>query len=210
MKRFSIVITCAALLALASPVFAGPPLLCHPFDIGSARSLPWGSGSEWLQARPDYDVSHLTADTLALLTPTQPVVVQMETLRRAAIYASRDRNAAAQLLSRLTERTRGGDANAWLDAAYVTEAFRQIGYLGRSEAFRTSAPQMADLVKDVDGTAMIEKALFLKADDPGLEFAAALINADKNRAAYVDHAKRARAGAARDALVARNIGMVQN
>lgn len=211
MKRSSLVAAlAAALVAFASPVFAGPPLLCHPFDIGSATSLPWGGGSGWSQTRPDYDLSHLTADTTTLLTTAQPIVVHMETLRRAAIYASQDRAVAAQLLARVTERTRNGDASAWLDAAYLAEALRQIGMLGQSAPFRASAPQMAELVKNVDGLGMIDKALLLRPDDPGLEFAAALINADKNRAQYLEHAKRARAGAARDALVARNIAMVQN
>ena len=68
---------------------------------------------------------------------------------------------------------------------------------------------MAELVRIVDGLAMIDKALLLKPDDAGLEFAAALINADKNRAAYTQHAQRAQAGAGRDQLVARNIAMVQ-
>jgi hypothetical protein len=197
-----------AVTALASPVFAGPPLLCHPFEIGSARSLPWGSGTDWSQGKADYDLSHLTADTTALLQGA-PVVVRMETLRRAALYASRDRGVAAQLLSRLTERTRGGDALAWFDAAYLTEALRQIGSLGHSGPFRDSAPQMAELVKNIDGVAMIDKAILLKPDDPGLEFAAALINAGKSRALYIEHAKRAQAGASRDELVARNLGMVQ-
>jgi hypothetical protein len=208
MKRCLLIVT--VVLALATPVFAGPPLLCHPFDIGSARSLPWGTGSGWLETSPGYDVSHLTTDTVALLTPTTPVVVRMETLRRAAIYASRDRAVAVQLLTRLTERTHTRDANAWLDAAYLTEALRQIGRLGQTSAFRDSAPQMAEVVRNIDGVAMIDKALLLDAGDPALEFAAALINADRNRAAYTEHAQRARAGAARDALVARNIGMVQN
>ena len=199
-----------AIAALAAPVFAGPPLLCHPFDIGSARSLPWGSGASWSETAPNYDVTHLTADTMALLTAGAPVVVRMETLRRAAIYATRDRSAAAQLLSRLTERTKSGNADAWFDAAYLTETLRQIGQLGRLGPFHDAAPQMAQLVQDVDGMAMINKAMLLRADDPGFELAAALINADKNRAAYVEHAKRARAGAARDELVAKNIGMVQN
>jgi len=209
-RSFLVVTFAVALAALARPVFAGPPLLCHPFDIGSARSLPWGTTGDWSQGSPDYDLSHLTADTTALLTATTPVVVRMETLRRAAIYASRDRAIAANLLSRLSERTRGGDAYAWFDAAYLTETLRQIGALSYSGPFRDSAPQMAALVKDVDGLAMIDKALLLRPEDAGLEFAAALINADKNRAAYTDHARRARAGAARDELVARNIGMVQH
>jgi hypothetical protein len=130
--------------------------------------------------------------------------------RRAAIYASRDRAVAADLLSRLTGRTRGGDADAWHDAAYFTEALRQIGALGSSSSFRDSAPQMAAMVKNADGLAMIDKALLLRPGDPGLEFAAALINAGRNRTAYAEHATRARAGAPRDELVARNIGMVQN
>ncbi len=79
----------------------------------------------------------------------------------------------------------------------------------QSAAFRDSAPWVAELVRIVDGLAMIDKALLLKPDDAGLEFAAALINADKNRAAYTQHAQRAQAGAGRDQLVARNIAMVQ-
>jgi len=137
--------------------------------------------SEWSQPRADYDVAHLTADTTALLVPATPVVARMETLRRAVIYASLDKAAAAQLLSRLTERARINDAYAWLDAAYLTEAMRQIGRLGQSAAFRDSAPWVAELVRIVDGLAMIDKALLLKPDDAGLEFAAALIHADKNR-----------------------------
>jgi hypothetical protein len=210
MNRPLIATFAVALAAFAAPVFAGPPLLCHPFNIGSATSLPWGTGTAWLETAPGYDVSHLTGDTIALLTPSTPVVVRMETLRRAAIYASRDRAVAVQLLTRLTERTHTRDAHAWLDAAYYTEALRQIGHLGQIAEFRDSAAQMTAIVKDVDGVAMIDKAILLGGDEPGTEFAAALINADRNRAAYLEHAQRARAGAARDALVARNIGMVQN
>ncbi|HEY2433079.1 MAG TPA: hypothetical protein VGI12_10435 [Vicinamibacterales bacterium] len=211
MNRSSLVIAVAVTLsAVAAPVFAGPPLLCHPFDIGSARSLPWGAGAGWSETSPGYDVSHLAADTIALLAPATPVVVRMETLRRATIYASRDQAVAAQLLSRLTERTHSPDAYAWLDAAYLGEALRQMSLMGRLAEFHDTAPQLAEIVRDVDGVAMIEKALLLRPGDPGLEFAAAMINADKNRAVSVAHAKRARAGAATDDLVARNIAMVLN
>lgn len=211
MKRSPLVVAFAfALVALASPAFAGPPLLCHPFDIGSAPSLPWGTGGGWLLERPDYDLTHLTADTTALLTPAQPVVVRMETLRRAAIYASRDRSVAADLLSRFTARTRSGDALAWFDAAYLTETLRQIGSLGPSGSFGEHSAQIAALVKDVDGPGMLAKALLLQPDDPAFEFAAALVNAGKDRALYLEHARLAQAGAARDALVARNIAMVQH
>jgi len=214
-RSFVFVALVAGGVAMARPALAGPPLLCHPFEIGGARSLPWGSGG-WSQAQPQYNVAHLADDTATLLTPAMPVVVRMETLRRAAIYASRDRAVAAQLLTLLTERTRAfdpttrkPDALAWLDAAYFTEALRQIGHLGNSAEFRDRAPEMASLVKEMDGRAMIEKAVLLRPDDPGVEFAAALINADKDRGVYLEHARRARAAADRDALVARNIAMVQ-
>ena len=37
-----------ASIALARPALAGPPLLCHPFDIGTAASLPWSGTRLWL------------------------------------------------------------------------------------------------------------------------------------------------------------------
>ena len=61
-----------AALTTARPALAGPPLLCFPFDIGAARSLPIGQGS-WRAIDPRYDVSHLVDDTLALLAPQTPV-----------------------------------------------------------------------------------------------------------------------------------------
>src|SRR5687768_4015206 len=83
------------LLAGVRPAFAGPPLLCHPFDIGSAASLPWSGASSWFDGKADYRLSNLVADTEALLGPSTTVIVRMEMLRRAAIYASRDPRIAA-------------------------------------------------------------------------------------------------------------------
>ena len=40
-------LTMVTAAAIARPAFAGPPLLCHPFDIGSAKSLPWSGVSGW-------------------------------------------------------------------------------------------------------------------------------------------------------------------
>ena len=67
-----------ASLVLASPAFAGPPLLCFPFDTGGVRTLPMGAGG-WKVVDTKYDVSRLADDTIALLTPTTPVVARMET-----------------------------------------------------------------------------------------------------------------------------------
>src|SRR5262245_40083659 len=90
----------AALLAVlvSRPAAAGPPLPCFPFAVGTARSRPMGHG-DWRTVDPKYDVSQLVTDTLALLTPAAPVIVRMETLRRATIYASANRDLAKDLMS---------------------------------------------------------------------------------------------------------------
>src|SRR5260370_32699759 len=79
----------AALLFLAGTAIAGPPLICHAGDIGTANSLPWTSSGWNLSVQETYDVSHLVPDTLALLAPRSPVLVRMETLRRATLYAQK-------------------------------------------------------------------------------------------------------------------------
>ncbi len=78
-----------SLLTLVAPVplQAGTPLICHPYAIGNAKSLP-GSDGDWKGVNPSYDRANLVRGTLALLTPETPLIVRMETLRRAAIYAT--------------------------------------------------------------------------------------------------------------------------
>ena len=74
------------LLSAATFASAGPPLVCHPFDIGVARSLPW-NGTAWnLAGNENYDTRNLVRDTLAILDSGAPVIVRMETLRRASLY----------------------------------------------------------------------------------------------------------------------------
>ena len=69
---------------------AGPPLLCHPFDIGDARSLPWDGTRAFWQGRADYRLENLAADTEALgLMPSTPVIVN--TLNPPACRAVRKR-----------------------------------------------------------------------------------------------------------------------
>jgi hypothetical protein len=203
-----------AALGAASPALAGPPLLCHPYDIGDARSLPWDGGGAWFRGQAGYDISHLVDDTTALLTPSTPVLVRMETLRRAVIYASPDEKVAQALLRTFTERARAaeqsghGDALAYLDAAYVTGAFREMVLVGESPEGRTRAAGARALALDGKEYSLIQKALTLRPDDATIHFAAALIAADSNRAAYAAHAAKARAGTSRDPLLARNIDHV--
>jgi hypothetical protein len=216
MSRCSLSATVAAFALLASlvaarPALAGPPLLCHPFKIENARSLPWDGTAGWFQGRADYMLKNLVADTDALLTPSTPVIVRMETLRRAAIYASRDGQVAGQLVASLKARVEAAGkaarshSLALLDLAYVTEALRQISYLDKMTEFSGSAPMIRALVGESDGYALAKQSLAGQPDDPALEFAVALIAADKDRAGYAAHVARAKAGASRDHLLALNI-----
>lgn len=121
-----LLVAAAALAAvlLSRPALAGPPLLCFPFEIGSARSLPMGRG-DWRATDPTYDVSHLVADTLRLLTPSAPLNVRMETIRRATIYASTRPQIAAALMAELKKRSDGKEPLAAFDHGYLAEALRE-------------------------------------------------------------------------------------
>lgn len=201
----------AALLIGTAPALAGPPLLCHTFDIGDARSLPWDGSNAWFQGRPDYDIRNVVADTEAILAPTTPVLVRMETLRRAALYASRDPQLAARLLDTLrarAQREAATDPLAIFDAGYLTETFRQIARLEGEREFRDSARTAGRVIGDANGYAMVTQALSRRPHDSALEFAAALIARGTGQASYQQHASRARRGAAQDALLARNIKML--
>ena len=197
-----------ALLAATTPALAGPPLLCHPFDIGNARSLPWDGTNAWWHGKPDYDLKNLVADTEALLTPSTPVIVRMETLRRAALYASLDSTVAANLLSSLTSRANAASITALFDAGYLTETYKQIAMLRGEREFAARAGTIAGVLGKADGLAMLNKAITMRPDDPSLQFAAALVAATADRAAYRAHADKARKGAAQDALLAKNIEKV--
>lgn len=76
-------LTATALLAVA-PV--GPPTLCHSFQIGEARSLPWGEGA--YQRSAGYELEHLPRDTYDILLRSDDPLVHAETLRRAVLYLS--------------------------------------------------------------------------------------------------------------------------
>src|SRR5437016_13841106 len=92
-SRFVIAIA-AAFLSFASFVPAGPPLICHTIEIGQARSLPWVSHNWDLGGGETYNTKNLAHDTLQILGPDTPVLVRMETLRRATLYARKDPIAA--------------------------------------------------------------------------------------------------------------------
>ena len=121
----------SAALALARPALAGPPLLCFPFEIGAAKSLPMGNGA-WHSIDTKYDVGRLVDDTLAILTPDAAVTVRMETIRRATIYASKHPKIANALLTALQRRAEHPDpktaALAVFDFGYLVETYREATY----------------------------------------------------------------------------------
>jgi len=177
---------------------AGPPLICHPIEIGQAKSLPW---IDWNQkGTGGYDLKNLTRDTLAILDSSAPVLLRMETLRRATIYARQDPQVAKELLTRLQARaatsTDSGlsEALAWFDVGYLIETYQQ--WIGKAE------PNPA---AGLDGYAWVKKAVRLRGQDPEMEFAAALITLTGPESDHREHARKAMAGAGNDPLLAQNL-----
>lgn len=187
----------AILLALASSAHAGPPLICHVIEIEKAKSLPridWNSKDS-----AGYDTQNLAQDSLTILSGNTPVLVRMETLRRATLYARLDQGAAKELLTRLYARAASphpdhhAEALAWFDFGYLTEAYQQW------------IPQAANPAIGVDGYGWVKKAIALEGDDPEMEFAAALITISKQKPDHPDHVTKALAGARSDPLLAQNL-----
>jgi hypothetical protein len=189
------------LFFLATAALAGPPLICHSFDIGDAKSLPWISHDWNLSGGESYDTSKLAADTIAILDSSQVTLVHMETLRRATLYAKKDRLAAKELIIRLIARAEGTksaspsqpSALAIFDAGYLTEAYKQ--WLGEQN----------NPAQKFDGFALVQLALQRRGSDPQMEFAAALIAVGKPGIDAQDHAQKAIAGAKDDPLLDRNL-----
>ena len=199
-----------AILLFADSAMAGPPLICHAFEIGQAKSLPLASGSWNLNGSENYDTKNLAADTLEILKQDTPVLVRMETLRRATLYARKDPLAAKELLGRLHARATAGessghpDALAWFDAGYLVETYKQ--WIGANLPHMTDGMRLdANPAAGVDGYAMVKKAIALRGDDAQMEFAAALITLSGPRDEHAQHAQKAIAGAKTDGLLAQNL-----
>jgi len=184
-----------ATLATMFVAQAGPPLICHPYDIGDAKSLPWSTGSNWNAPDQAYNIRNLVSDTLAILDQGAPVLVRMETLRRAVLYGVNDHALARALLAQLDGReTAKHTANAYFDYGYFLASLNQVHWLYKE-----------DLSAGVDGYQFVEKALALAPDSPEMHFAAAIMAASSPRPAERDaHLAKARA-AKTDALLAQNL-----
>lgn len=199
----------AALAFATTTLHAGTPLICHPYAIGNAKTLP-GTDGDWKGVNPGYDRTHLIRDTLALLTDDTPVIVRMETLRRAAIYATagmrgwgradgkgfsdEDRANTRALLEKLRTRAESATgpsrALALFDYGFFTETLRHTG-----------------VDQTLNGYETLTRALELRGSDPEMEFALALATSwPKQRAEQrAAHLSRARAGAKPGTLLAQNL-----
>src|SRR5258705_2442995 len=208
---FAIVLV-GVVLCFANVAQAGPPLICHAIEIGNAKSLPWISHDWNLSGGENYDVKNLVRDTLDILGPNTPVLVRMETLRRATLYSRKDPLVAKELLAKLHGRATSAesaghpDALAWFDVGYLAEAYKQ--WIGQSW-MRVSKDEQ-NPAAGVDGYALVKKALALRGpsqngNDAQMEFAAALITLSGPRDAHREHAQKTIAGAKSDPLLAQNL-----
>jgi hypothetical protein len=197
-------LTALGLTSVPSPARAGSSLMCPVFDIGDARSLPWGEGEGWNRPRADYARDRLVPDTLELLGPKTPVLVRMETLRRANLYARLFTDGghpeiADALLARLQARALDSEARgapdplAYFDAGYFAESLKHWSARHREG--------------QLDGYAWVKFALQARGDDPEMEFAAVLIKHEGPDRPGV-HWRKAAAGSARNASLARNMKAV--
>lgn len=206
--------------APAAPAALGPPAVCHQIEIGDAPSLPWGAGTK---ASPDYDPSRLVADTAKLLLSEKDLVVRMETLRRAAIYASKDRALAWELVGRTALATydatlgAGSEAVRCFDLGFLIAVFDQLGVeVGSRAGVRDGIDGYGYLVRSLDLHHDHERETGFRADDlsAAIELACALAahpamrpggGDAADRARYWRHVDAARAAASPGTLAARNI-----
>ena len=183
-------------LTFSTLALAGPPLVCHPFEIGPAKTLPWVD-LNYRKGGGSYDLGNLTRDTLAILDANPSTLVQMETLRRATIYARQDERAAKQLLVQLHARAEkaGASPDALFDFGYLVEAYKQW----------MMGPNEPNPARGVDGYSLVKRAIAQKGSDPQMEFAAALIAVTGSESDRKHHLERASAGAKNDPLLAQNL-----
>ncbi len=177
---------------------AGAPLICFPYEIGNAKSLPWVANAGFGAPRSDYDTRLLTDETIALLGESTPVIVRMETIRRAVLYTAKDDRIRVQLIERMRARslTGSGRALALFDYGYLLETMKQAAGEGIKSTPAATEP---------GGYSYILQALQARGNDPEMEFAAAKVSAWPNLAGYDDHLRKAAAGADNDPLLAANL-----
>lgn len=178
----------------------GPPLVCHEFEIGDAASLPL-SGRSGASTR-----GKLAAETLDLLKPQMPIIVRMETLRRAVVLGAQEPGVVREIMSALQARVldseaRGAsDALSWFDAAFLAASWDQW------DSDRAPDVGVAD---GCVGYAWLRKAIASGKEAPEMEFAAALVTHPamhrETQRLYEEHLAKAAGGAASGSLLEQNM-----
>jgi hypothetical protein len=196
--------TVAAVLLLATPALAGPPLICHPFETANGRLIAWGTGHGWNTPDRAYDIKKLVADTTAVLTADSPILTRMENMRRATIYAMRDPLIAQALLKSVTSRALATttDSLAWFDAGYLIESYKQAVAIRERGKIELRPWAEVDETIKVDGYNWVKKAMAMTAPNAEMEFAASLMTQGSIASA---HRAKAAAAAPKGSLLARNI-----
>lgn len=214
MKKILSIATITIIIQLSA--YAGTPLICHQIEIGKTKSLPWSQGNNPKATDSQYDINNLTKDTLGLLNSDMPVLARMETLRRAAIYAtlspSRSETIASELLNKLMDRVNdklkssSTPGLALFDAGYFIACYENTGYFKNS----TNKP----LGKNLNGYSMVKKGVEsfqlehkgkTVIDNYELEFALAIVSSYPRRDEYKEHLQKAVNGAKDGSLLAINL-----
>jgi hypothetical protein len=205
-SRLPLAVLALAMVSVATPVFAGPPLICHPFETKGGTLLPWAapsSGNQWNAPLGSYKVDTLTADVIKLLDTDTPVITRMENMRRATIYASKDPAIARQLLDAVMARAQSARPNAalaWFDAGYLIESYRQAESI---REHRGPAWAAVDAATRTGGYGYVQKAI-AQSGGPNaeMEFAASLMTQGSTAS---EHRARAAAAAVSGSALAANL-----
>ena len=194
----------SAVVFFAPPSLAGTPLICHPVVVESGKLIAWGSGPGWNTPDRSYDVKKLVADTNAVLTPDAPILTRMENMRRATIYAMRDPIVAQELLKSVMGRALATtrDGNAWFDAGYLIESYKQAVHLREDRKPELRAWAAVDETIRVDGYNWVKKAMSMTGTSAEFEFAASLMTQGPVASA---HRAKAIASAPKGSLLAKNL-----
>jgi hypothetical protein len=197
-------VTIAAVVFFATPALAGPPLICHPFEVESGKLIAWGTGSGWNTPDRSYDIKRLVADTTAMLTPDAPILTRMENMRRATIYAMRDPAIANELLKAVTARALSTttDGRAWFDAGYLIESYKQAVSIRENRKPELRAWAAIDETIKVDGYNWVKKAMAMSAPSAEMEFAASLMTQGSLAAS---HRAKAIAAAPKGSTLSKNL-----
>lgn len=201
-----------AFALMTSGALAGPPILCHSIDIGSAKTLPMGSGA--LECSRDLSADKAVDEAIAIIKSESSPLVRMETLRRATVYVTKDKPAAKELFARVMALSL--DAQTAKDDQRIAGTLFDAGFLAACyHEMNLDVGFKAGECERITGYAWIKAALDkLPSSAPGraeMEFGAALAthplehNVPGARALYDSHLKHAEETCKDGSLLAANI-----